>query len=72
MLTYQVSEPEQLIDMLREFRPDMVLMDMYLPNCNGRDLAKGDSPDTGLCRSADCFYLPRPTEKTVLNHAYWR
>ena len=40
MVTYQLSDPERLIDILREFRPDMVLMDIYLPACNGRDLAK--------------------------------
>lgn len=40
MVTYQESNPERLIDILREFRPDMVLMDMYMPGCNGRDLAR--------------------------------
>jgi diguanylate cyclase (GGDEF)-like protein len=40
MLTYQLSEPARVLDVLGEFRPDMVLMDMYMPACNGRDLAK--------------------------------
>lgn len=40
MLTYQLSEPARVLDVLKEFRPDMVLMDMYMPECNGRDLAK--------------------------------
>lgn len=40
MVTYQLSEPSRVLDVLKEFRPDMVLMDMYMPACNGRDLAK--------------------------------
>jgi diguanylate cyclase (GGDEF)-like protein len=40
MLTYQLSEPPRVLEVLQEFRPDMVLMDMYMPECNGRDLAK--------------------------------
>lgn len=40
MATCQVNAAEQVLDVLREFRPDMVLMDMYMPRCNGRDLAK--------------------------------
>ncbi len=40
MVTYQLSEPERVLNVLQEFRPDMVLMDMYMPLCSGRDLAK--------------------------------
>jgi diguanylate cyclase (GGDEF)-like protein len=40
MITYQVHDPARVLDILGEFRPDMVLMDMYMPGCNGRDLAK--------------------------------
>jgi diguanylate cyclase (GGDEF)-like protein len=40
MMTHQVSEARQLLHVLQDFRPDMVLMDMYMPTCNGRDLAK--------------------------------
>lgn len=39
MTTCLLSEPERVLDVLQEFRPDMVLMDMYMPGCNGRDLA---------------------------------
>jgi diguanylate cyclase (GGDEF)-like protein len=39
MLTHQLSEPSRVLDVLEEFSPDMVLMDMYMPECNGRDLA---------------------------------
>ena len=40
MVTYQVNDPARVLDVLGEFRPDMVLMDMYMPGCNGRDVAK--------------------------------
>lgn len=39
MATYQLTAPERVLEVLQEFRPDMVLMDMYMPDCNGRDLA---------------------------------
>lgn len=40
MLTAQLSNPAKLRYMLEAFRPDIVLMDIYMPGCNGRDLAK--------------------------------
>ncbi|MBS4099315.1 MAG: diguanylate cyclase [Sulfuricella sp.] len=40
MITYQVHKPERVLEVLQEFRPDMVLMDMYMPGCTGRDLAQ--------------------------------
>ncbi len=40
MTTYQVHKPERVLEVLQDFRPDMVLMDMYMPGCNGRDLAQ--------------------------------
>ncbi len=40
MVTYQLSEPNRILNVLEEFHPDIVLMDMYMPECNGRDLAK--------------------------------
>ena len=40
MLTRQLNDPTSIIAVLMEFRPDLVLMDMYMPQCNGYDLAK--------------------------------
>ncbi|WP_114972600.1 diguanylate cyclase [Rhodoferax ferrireducens] len=40
MVTHQISEPSRVLEVLQEFRPDMVLMDMYMPECSGRDLAR--------------------------------
>jgi len=40
MVTEQLGKPENFLDMLQCFHPDLILMDMYMPCCNGRDLAK--------------------------------
>ncbi|WP_428559546.1 MAG: diguanylate cyclase [Solidesulfovibrio sp. DCME] len=40
MVTRQVDRPQRVLDVLEEFLPDMVLMDIYMPDCNGHDLAK--------------------------------
>lgn len=39
MVTRHVAEPARALQALREFRPDMVLMDMYMPGCLGSELA---------------------------------
>ena len=39
MKTFQLSQPARVLQVLEEFRPDMVLMDMYMPECSGRELA---------------------------------
>ena len=40
MLTEIVNEPLQVLDILNDYNPDLVLMDMYMPGCNGMELAK--------------------------------
>lgn len=40
VITDTLSTPEKTLQVLNEFRPDLVLLDMYMPCCNGRDLAK--------------------------------
>ncbi len=40
METLTVDQPLlQLMDALLEFKPDLILMDMYMPECNGMELA---------------------------------
>lgn len=34
-----VTEPIKVMQPLAEFRPDMILMDLHMPNCNGLELA---------------------------------
>ncbi len=40
MITRCVNEPSSVLGILQEFRPDLVLMDMYMPICTGQDLAR--------------------------------
>ncbi len=40
MVTRHVAEPARVLQVLKEFHPDMVLMDMYMPGCLGSDLAQ--------------------------------
>lgn len=37
--TWTLNEPERLMETLRVFNPDLVLMDLYFPNCTGIELA---------------------------------
>ncbi len=63
MITYQVHQPERVLEVLQEFRPDLVLMDMYMPACTGRDLAQliRQVPDyVGL----PIVYLSSETDRT--------
>lgn len=39
MVAETVNDPMQTLDKLVEFRPDMVLLDLYMPGCDGFELA---------------------------------
>lgn len=40
MTTLTVNDPLQVMSPLFEFKPDLILMDMYMPGCNGMELGK--------------------------------
>ncbi len=40
MITAKVINPMEVWDVLESFQPEMILMDMYMPECNGVELAK--------------------------------
>lgn len=46
MVVETLNEPTQIMDRLSDFRPDLVLMDIHMPECSGADLA-------GLIRTYD-------------------
>ncbi len=39
MVTRRLTDPNVILEVLAEFKPDLVLMDMHMPVCSGRDLA---------------------------------
>lgn len=40
ILTRTLIEPIQAMAVLAEFQPDLIILDMYMPECNGTELAK--------------------------------
>lgn len=40
MVVRVVSQPLDILDELREFAPDLILMDVYMPECSGIELAR--------------------------------
>jgi diguanylate cyclase (GGDEF)-like protein len=40
ILTHTLTEPILAMDALAEFQPDLIILDMYMPECNGTELAK--------------------------------
>lgn len=40
MITQKVINPMEVLDAVESFLPEMILMDMYMPECNGVELAK--------------------------------
>jgi diguanylate cyclase (GGDEF)-like protein len=64
MVTRLLHEPAGILDSLAEFRPDLVLMDMYMPQCTGRDLSRliRQIPD---CISLPIVFLSSETNKVT-------
>lgn len=40
MHTQVITEPDTILERIQTFRPDMILMDMYMPQCSGKEVAK--------------------------------
>lgn len=40
MHTQVITEPDTILEHIQNFRPDMILMDMYMPKCSGKEVAE--------------------------------
>lgn len=40
MLTHVEMEPRNVLKAINDFNPDLILLDMYMPECNGQELSK--------------------------------
>ncbi|MGQ7956319.1 diguanylate cyclase [Pseudomonas sp. SP16.1] len=40
IIAHTLTEPIRALDTLAEFQPDLIILDMYMPECNGTELAK--------------------------------
>ncbi len=38
--THAIQDPSQVLNALKQFNPDLILMDMYMPNCTGVEAAR--------------------------------
>lgn len=61
MITLVVNNPVQVMAPLREFKPDLILMDMYMPGYNGMELAKAIR-QIGTFFSIPIVYLSSETD----------
>lgn len=61
MTTMTVNDPLQVLEPLLDFKPDLVLTDMYMPGCNGMELAK-TIRQIGSSFSIPIIYLSSETD----------
>jgi diguanylate cyclase (GGDEF)-like protein len=61
MITMTVNDPLEVMSPLFEFKPDLILMDMYMPGCNGMELAKAIR-QIGAYFSIPIVYLSSETD----------
>ncbi len=64
MIPRRLDEPSRLLDELGEFQPDLVLMDMYMPGCSGRELSRVIRQIPQFV-SLPIVFLSSETDKTV-------
>lgn len=62
MITQSVNHADTVLEQVAAFRPDLVLMDMYMPKCSGREVSKliRQIPDFV---SMPIVFLSRETDK---------
>jgi diguanylate cyclase (GGDEF)-like protein len=64
MVTCHMVSPDTIFNALAEFNPDLILMDMYMPKCSGRDLSCVIR-QTGKYISLPIIYLSSETDRNT-------
>ncbi|MBS1230012.1 MAG: putative Response regulator PleD Diguanylate [Proteobacteria bacterium] len=64
MLSRRLNEPTRILEVLTEFQPDLVLMDIYMPGCSGREISSLIRQDPRFV-SIPIIFLSSETDKTV-------
>jgi len=54
--THVVTQPETILEHLEEFQPELILMDLYMPSCNGVELASIIRQQPNYASTAIVFY----------------
>ena len=68
MDTLTLNDPMRVMNTLHQFNPDLILMDMYMPGCNGMDLAKAIR-QIGVYFSIPIVFLSSETDTDKQFHA---
>jgi diguanylate cyclase (GGDEF)-like protein len=68
MVTKTLNDPLQAIETLLDFEPDLILMDMYMPSCNGMELATAIR-QIGAYYSIPIVFLSSETDQDKQFHA---
>ena len=59
---------EQAIDMIREWKPDLLLLDIVMPNVDGTDIAAALRNDPELCSVPIIFFTSLMTPQEAAAH----
>jgi len=54
--THVVTQPETILEHLEDFQPELILMDLYMPSCNGVELASIIRQQPNYASTAIVFY----------------
>ena len=66
MIAKPVTEPMKIMKPLHDFNPDLILMDMYLPQCDGSELARLMVRCHSRLSVCVLFYQPRDRSQSGL------
>jgi diguanylate cyclase (GGDEF)-like protein len=61
MVTEFLSEPKKILEIISEFNPELILMDMYMPDCDGMEVASVIRQDEA-CVGIPIVYISAETD----------